>query len=209
MLLTLVLLAASAQADDGGWTTVVTGPITVKNRAVAGTELKEVWAEGELAAPAVDVQAALMDVERLRFFMPYVKDARVLGDPLPDGGVYVYTLVNLPVLGRRDYVVLLELKESLGADGGGTFRNEWHAHPDYTPRRQNVIRLTRDDGSWVVTPSGDGSKSWAVYRFLVDPGGWVPTFAANLGNERGVQETWDAVAKEAQRRRDARLDAPR
>jgi hypothetical protein len=199
-------LALPCLAADGDWQTVVSGPITVKNRTLEGTGLKEVWAEGEIAAPALDVQAALMDVSRLRFFMPYMKDARELGERLPDGSVYVYTLIDLPVLGKRDYVVRLELKESLAPDGSGAFRNEWHAFPDFTPRRHDIIRLTRDDGSWVVTPR-EGSKCWAVYRFVVDPGGWVPAFAANLGNERGVKETWDAVEKEALRRRDARLAA--
>ena len=202
-----LLVALPALAQDGGWQTVVTGPITVKNRALEGTAVREVWAEGEIAAPALDVQGALMDVARLRFFMPYMKDAREIGERLPDGSVFVYTLVELPVVGRRDYVVRLELKESLAADGTGTFRNEWHAHPDRTPRRSGIIRLTRDDGSWVVTPLGDGSKCWAVYRFAVDPGGWVPAFAANLGNERGVKETWDAVTREALRRRQARTSA--
>ena len=197
----LLLLSLPGLAADGEWQTVVSGPITVKNRTLEGTALKEVWAEGEIAAPALDVQAALMDVPRLRFFMPYMKDAREIGDRLPDGSVYVYTLIDLPVIGKRDYVVRLELKESLAADGTGTFRNEWHAVPDFTPRRHDIIRLERDDGSWVVTPRGDGSKCWAVYRFVVDPGGWVPAFAANLGNERGVKQTWDAVEKEALRRR--------
>ncbi len=205
-----LFLALPCFAADGDWQTVVKGPpITVKNRALEGTEIKELWAEGEIAAPALDVQDALMDVSRLRSFMPYMKDAREIGDRLPDGSVFVYTLIDLPVLGKRDYIVRLELKESLAADGTGAFRNEWHAHPDHTPRRRDIVRITRDDGSWVITSRGDGSTCWAVYRFTVDPGGWVPAFAANLGNERGVRETYEAVAKEALRRRDARLAAAR
>jgi len=203
----LVAAGAAWAADtDGGWQLVVEGPITVRNRAVAGTAIREIWAEGELDAPPLDVQTTLMEVSRLKSFMPYMKDARTLGDPLPDGGVYVYTLIDLPVVGKRDYVVVLELKESLASDGTGTFRNEWHAFPDHLPRRNGIIRLERDDGSWVVTPTADGKKSWAVYRFTVDPGGWVPAFAANLGNERGVKETFDAVAKEARRRAAERLN---
>lgn len=205
----LLLIAFPSLAADSEWELVVEGPITVRNRRLEGTALKEVWAEGEIAAPALDVQAALMDVGRLKSFMPYMKDARTIGEPLPDGSVYVYTLIELPVLGRRDYVVKLELKESLTSDGTGVFRNEWHAYPDHVPRRNDIIRLTRDDGSWVVTPLGDGSKCFAVYRFTVDPGGWVPAFAANLGNTKGVKETWDAIQRESVRRRDVRLGARR
>lgn len=190
----------------GPWTTVVKGPpITVRNRELPGTPIREIWAEGEIAAPPLDVQEALMNVARLRFFMPYMKDAYVVGDPLEDGSRTVYTLIDLPVIGQRDYVVRLALKEALNPDGTGTFRNEWHAHPKLLPLKAGVTRVMRNDGSWVVTPLGDGSRSWAVYRFLVDPGGWVPAFAANLGNERGVRETYEAVTKEAARLRDVRL----
>jgi hypothetical protein len=198
-----------AQEHVGAWATVVKGPITVRNRAIVGTAIREIWAEGEIAAPALDVQEALMNVARLRTFMPYLKDAHVIGQPLEDGSWYVYTLIDLPVIGKRDYIVRLELKQSLAPDGTGIFRNEWHAYPTLLPLRSGVPRVMRNDGSWVVTPLGDGSRSWAVYKFLVDPGGWVPAFAANLGNEHGVKETYAAVAKESARLRDERLAAAR
>lgn len=204
-----VAAAARGQEDAGpredAWQVVATGPVTVKNRSVPGSDVKEIWAEGILEAPAVDVQEALMRVDRLRMFMPYMKDARVVSEPFDDGSSMVYTLLELPVLGRRDYVVRLSLKEALRADGTGTFRNEWHAVPTFLPLRSGIVRIRQNSGSWVVTPIGAGSKSWAVYRFTVDPGGWVPAFLANLGNERGVRETYDAVAQEARRIRDVRI----
>lgn len=205
--LLLVCATPAFAGDDGGWVLVVDGPLTVKNRALDGTAIKEIWAEGEIDAPALDVQDALMDVAHLRSFMPYMKDARELGERLEDGSIHVYTLIDLPVVGKRDYVVRLSLTQSLAADGTGTFRNEWHAFPDYLPLRNGIARVRRNDGSWEITPRGDGSKCWAVYRFTVDPGGWIPAFAANLGNQRGVKETYDAVAKEGRRRAAVRSEA--
>ncbi len=195
-----LLFALPCLAADDGWEVVVKGPITVKNRAVTDSSIKEVWAEGEIAAPAPEVQDALMEVGKLRSYMPYMKDARELGERLADGSIYVYTLIDLPVVGKRDYITRLWLRESLAPDGTGTFRNEWHAFPDFTPRRQGITRVEHNDGSWVITPLPGGAKCWAVYRFTVDPGGWIPAFAANMGNERGVRETFEAVAKEGQRR---------
>lgn len=197
-LLVLVTTGPAFAADDGGWALVVQGPITVKNRALEGTPIKEIWAEGEIDAPAAEVEEALMDVPGLRSYMPYLKDARWLGEPLEDGTQHVYTLIDLPVVGKRDYVVRMGKKQSLATDG--VFRNEWHAFPDYLPRRHGITRVTRNDGSWEITPRDDGKKCWAVYKFTVDPGGWIPAFAANLGNEKGVKETYDAVAREARRR---------
>ena len=201
----VVLGAVPAVAADGDWETALEGPITIKNRAVPGTAIKEVWAEGDMAAPVADLQDTLMKPELFRSFMPYLKDSREVSKKQDDGSVYVYTLIDLPVVGKRDYVVRVWLHESVKDDGSGTFRNEWKAEPDYLPARNSITRVRLNTGGWVITPVGDGSKSHAVYKFAIDPGGWVPSFAVNMGNEKGVGDTFKAVEKEAQKRRDARL----
>src|SRR5688500_1937076 len=90
-----VLCATSALAGEGQWETVATGDITVKSRARAGTPIKEIWAEGVIDAPVQDVQATLMNPERFPKFMPYVKEARKVGNPEADGSEYVYTRLEL------------------------------------------------------------------------------------------------------------------
>lgn len=203
----LLACAQVAWAEDSPWETVMRGAITVKTRSVNGSRVKELWAEGEIPAPVYDVQEALMQVDRLRFFMPYMKDAYQIGARLDDGSQHVYTLIDLPFVGKKDYVVRMELKESVGLDSQGTFHNEWHARPTLLPVFPGVTRIERNDGSWVVTPVGDGTKSWAVYRFIVDPGGWVPAFAINFGNQKGTRDTYEAVAQEAARRYRERMAA--
>lgn len=208
LLLPLLLWFAvqgEVRAEPPGWATVMTGPITIKNRSIANSAIKEVWAEGDLNAAPQDLQVALLTLERFRYFMPYLKDSRQVGPWLPDGSRYVYTLIDLPLVGKRDYVVHVWVLKSVAADGSGTFENRWSAEPDHLPRRADITRIVKNDGGWVVTPIGDGSKSHVVYKFAVDPGGWVPSFAANMGNEKGVAETFRVVEKEAQRLRDARL----
>ncbi|MEW6435426.1 MAG: hypothetical protein AB1730_28350 [Myxococcota bacterium] len=200
-----VALALPAWGADGDWETVLEGPITIKNRAVPNSAVKEIWAEGDMAAPVQDIQDTLMKPELFRSFMPYLKDSREISKKLEDGSVYVYTLIDLPVVGKRDYIVRVWLREGVKPDGTGTFRNEWKAEPDYLPLRSNITRVRLNTGGWTITPVGDGSKSHVVYQFAVDPGGWVPSFAVNMGNEKGVGDTFRAVEKEAQRRRDERL----
>ncbi len=193
-----LLSAASAAADE--WETVLTGHVTVKMRARPGTAVKEVWAEGELAAPVQDIQSVLMEPDKFPSFMPYVKESRVLKDKAPDGAQYVYTRLDLPMVQSRDYVLKVYLDEGVKPDGSGAFRNRWVAVTDKLPERHNVVRLKLNEGSWYVTPKGDGTKSHAVYRFVVDPGGWVPSWAADQGNKSGVPDTFRAIEKEAQRR---------
>ncbi len=194
----------SAWAGEGDWQTVVTGPITIKNRSVSGSPIKEVWAEGVIEAPAREVQEALMDVAALPAYIPYTKEAWKFGGKQPDGGDLVYTRIALPIVGERDYVVRLRLVTSLSPDGTGVFRNAWQSESGRWPRRPGVIRIEQISGSWEITPLGDGHHCWAVYKFAVNPGGRLPTFAINLGNELGVKETYDAVAREGARRKSKR-----
>lgn len=202
------LVAVPAFAGDDGWELVVSGPITVKNRDKPGASgIKEVWAEGEIAAPVQDIQAALMTPNRFKHFMPNLTDSYEIGKPNADGSVFVYTMLKLPVVSNRDYVVRVWLDEGVKEDGSGVFRNRWSAVPDRLPERANYVRVKVNDGSWFVKPIGDGTKSWAVYKFSFDPGGSVPGFIAAMGNKQAVTETFTAVQKEAQRRSEERKKA--
>lgn len=79
------------------------------------------------------------------------------------------------------------------------------AVPDKIPSRANLIRVRVNDGSWDIRPLGDGRRCWAIYKFAIDPGGWVPAWAANMGNEQGVTQTYKAIEKKAQRLAKERL----
>jgi hypothetical protein len=205
LFLFFLVLGTPVLSQEPAWDTVVKGPIVLKSRALKDSAIKEYWAEGEIAAPALDVQHALETSNRLKEYMPYLKDCREISARQSDGSIYVQTLIDLPVIGKRDYVVQVWTHESIQSDGSGTFRNEWKAQADYLPRRAGIIRITHNNGGWTVTPTGDGSKSWAVYKFSTDPGGWIPAFAANMGSESGVKETYAAITKEAIKRKSERL----
>ncbi len=198
-----LLLAAQAHADEEVWQTVLTGPVTVKNRAVPGTALKEVLAEGDLNAALEDVQDALLTTSKLNTFMPYLKSSRELSERDAENSKYIHTLIDLPVVGKRDYVVRVWVMEQR-SNGRGAFRQRWEAAPTYLPESDSVRRITTNNGSWLITATDD-THCHAVYRFMVDPGGWVPTFAVNLGNQKGVVPTFAAIETEANKRRSERL----
>jgi hypothetical protein len=199
--LCLLFPLASAWAGEQ-WETIASGALNVKIRDLPNTHFKEVWAEGAIAAPVQDIQAVLMSPNRFPQFMPYVKEAGII-EIQPDGTQYVYTRLDLPFLQSRDYVLKVTLVQGVQPDGSGTFQNQWFAVPEKIPKRKRFIRLTHNQGGWVVTALPNG-KSHAVYRFSFDPGGWVPGFVADMGNKQAVQSTYDAVEKEAQRRASVR-----
>ncbi|MBX5481719.1 MAG: SRPBCC family protein [Myxococcaceae bacterium] len=191
------LWATHAIAEET-WRTVLEGPVTIRTREVPGSDVHEYEVTGALDAPAFDLQATLTDPERFPKFMPHVTEARILDHA---GNVdRVYTRIDPPMAAPRDYVTEVTLVESVRADGTGTFRQTWHALTDALPERSGVTRITINEGSWVITPTADGRKSRIVYRFRVDPGGWVPGFVADLANKKAIPETLRAIEREAQRR---------
>ncbi|WP_253816190.1 START domain-containing protein [Myxococcus xanthus] len=198
-------LAAGAARAEEAWKTVAEKPYVVKVRARPGSEAKDVWAEGELAASAADVQAVLRDVDAYRRWMPYVKESRILKD-LPDEGQLTYTKLDLPVVSSRDYICNVVLESRLAEDGSGVFAQRWQATPDAIPQRRGTVRIRLNEGSWRVEPRGEG-KSHAVYRFTVDPAGSIPGFLARMGQKDAVEDTFRAVEKRARQHAAARARA--
>ncbi|NTX39822.1 START domain-containing protein [Myxococcus sp. CA051A] len=197
----LGLAAGTSQAAEG-WSTLAEKPYVVKVRARPGTQAKDVWAEGELAASAVDVQAVLRDVDAYRHWMPYVKESRLLKE-LPDEGQLTYTRLDLPVVSARDYISNVVLESKLVEDGSGVFAQRWQAEPDAIPQRRGTVRIRLNEGSWRVEPRGE-DKSHAVYRFTVDPAGSIPGFLARMGQKDAVEDTFRAVEKRARQHAESR-----
>lgn len=194
-----VCLAFGARAsDDGGWKVVSTQPALVKTRSQPGTSVKEVWAQKQLAADALDVQETILATADYPRFMPYVKEARRLVNDAGPDAFYSYTRIMLPVIGGRDYVVKSIVDEWVTKAGKGTFRQRWESAPDLIPLRKSVNRIRINQGEWIVTSAGEG-KSTIVYSLLVDPGG-VPAFMVDMANRTGIDGTLKAVEQEAQAR---------
>jgi hypothetical protein len=185
---------------DGRWDVQRTAPILIKVRERPATDVKEVWAEGDLAAAPIDIQNALCDVDRFTGYMPYLAEARYLGEPDPDGARYSYSRLELPVLSPRDFVHKVYVDRDAATDPAGVFANHWFSVPTRIPERPSVLRLQISEGSWLVTPLPGGAASHVIYCFCADPRGSIPSFAANRANVTGVTETFKNVEREAQRR---------
>ena len=53
------------------------------------------------------------------------------------------------------------------------------SEPDRTPRRKGYIRMPHMEGHFVFTPKGKNQLE-ATYQVILDPGGHVPVFMANI-----------------------------
>jgi hypothetical protein len=198
----LVLTAAPALADEG-WQIAARGPVLVKTRPIPGSAVREIWAEGDLRATVRDLQDTLLDSESFPRFMPYTKETKRVGESAPDGACVVYARVAPPVVANRDYLVQVRVERSVDSAGAGWFQNRWTTVQGQVAPVPGVVRMPVNEGSWTVIPVGE-SLSHVVYRFRIDPGGWIPPFLADLGNQSGVSEVFRAIEREAQRRAESR-----
>lgn len=200
----LTVISSLGAASASPWETVVEGDLTVKKRSVAGSAVREYLVETVMDAKVGDIEEALCDATRFPAFMPHVAETRIL--ETASRTERVYTRVEPPVGGSRDYVAEVVVLERASEDGTGTFRQKWHALPDAVPERDGVKRIRVNEGSWHISSTAEG-HSKVVYRFRVDPGGWVPEFVIDLANRKTIPETLRAVEQEAKRRARARTTA--
>ena len=198
--LALGLLATAAGAADV-WETVEDGNVVIKVRPRADGVGKEIWAETDLEANAYDIQAALIDAGSFRLFMPYVKESRIVSTA-EDGSRVAYAKLNPPVVSSRDYVLHVAEEKKVAEDGTGEFLQRWKTVDGVGPVRDGVVRLKHNEGSWYVTPKGEG-KAHVVYKFSVDPGGSVPGWLANMGQSDAVEERAQKLGKERKKARAA------
>jgi hypothetical protein len=203
--LVVALVAGGASAEDG-WEQVSQGDVTIRVRKRADLPgCREIWAEGVMNVGVQDIQSVLRDHESFRNWMPYVTESRVLSTG-PEGTRIAYTKLDLPVISNRDYVVRVVDEQLLEADGTGTFRQTWASDNQALPEREGVVRLRRNEGSWVITPRGEG-KAHFVYRFTVETGGSIPGFLAGFGQKDAVMDTVRAVEKRARKLASERVAA--
>lgn len=198
LLFTLLALAAS-----DGWTVAArTGDVEVQEREHPGSRVRDVQTVAVVDAPPAVVRRVLTDWARWAEVMPYTREGRVVA--VEEGGrvVHLYTVVDPPVVSRRDYTMRLVDE---GPVGGGALRVSWTASDKGPPPRAGVVRVTIVEGFWLLEPVDGGARTRATYRLHTDPGGSVPAFAARLANREALPGVLEAVRRAA---RDPRYRDP-
>lgn len=166
--------------------------VTVWTRAVPNSNVHEVRAEGIIEAPIDAVWAVLGDAEHFADFMPYVVETRVIPDA--KGGQYEYTLLNPPLVSKRDYT--LEISTTEDPNGEAYIRSWTIANEKGPPPREGAVRLGVVEGNWTLERI-DATHTRATYTLLTDPGGSIPSWIANKANTTSLPDLIDAVRRRA------------
>jgi hypothetical protein len=196
MLTALTLVALCADPSDTGWKEAAKEDgVTVYSREKEGSSVKEMRAIGLIDGTPQAVWAAIRDYTNYTKTMPYTEESRVIS--VEDGGkvTYFYSVVNAPLVDRRDYTLKI-VDDSDWQDGKGFMRTTWTAAPDKGPaEKDGLVRVKINDGYWKLEARDGGKKTFTTYYVYTDPGGSVPKWAANKGNSIAVPNVFASIRK--------------
>jgi len=162
--------------------------------------VQEMKAEGIIDAPPEMVWKAIRDYENYTKTMPYIDVSRIVGREGGDRVIWLYSVVNAPLVDKRDYVIKL-VDESKWKNGEGYLKVSWSIDNEKAPPKpDDVVRVALNDGYWRLEPRDGGEKTFAVYYVYTDPGGSVPRWIVNRANGTAVPDVFKHVRKAAVRR---------
>lgn len=201
---TVTLAAAPAQtpaaAPEDGWSKAADAQGVVVLSRQTSRGVQEMKAQGVIDAPPAKVMEVLNDHDHYVRFFPYTEESRIVGRE-PDGKtIYFYSLLSMPFISKRDYVLKVT-DQSDWRGGKGFLKTAWTVAPDHAPApKDGVVRVLLNDGYWLLEPRDNGTRTFATYYLLTDPGGSVPRFIVNQANASAVPDVFKALRTEVAKR---------
>lgn len=194
--------------EDGWVEKANTNGVLVYARDRQGSSIKALRAVGTIDAPPHAVMRVLADYARYSETMPYTEKSEILGRE-SDGSVIFYTVINPPIVSRRDYTLRI-MDESDWKNGRGYLRSRWTISDKGPAPQEGHVRVPVNEGSWTLAPRQGGTKTYAVYDLFTDPGGSLTTFIINKANRSTIPDLFDVLRKQAKapRYRDPQPEAP-
>lgn len=171
--------------------------VKVYGRKRGDGDVREMKAIGLIDAPPSDVWKAVRDYDNYPKTMPYVEGGKVLAREGGDKVTLLYSLINTPLVDRRDYIIRL-VDESNWQEGKGFMKVTWTVVNDMdekVPVPKDVVRVRINEGYWLLEPREEGKKTFATYYVFTSPGGSIPNFIINKANSMAVPAVFTAIKK--------------
>lgn len=207
------LAAGLLAGGDAAWGQPAGSPpeVTVETRAIPGRDVKQVNAQGFVAAPPHVVRAVIADLERYPDVMPYVKESRVLDrDASGDVRNYQRLSFGMPFVQDRHYIIRVTEREYRDANRRRAWAFVWRLEDGLpSDARADAVRVSVNSGHWDLRPSASGEAATDLrYCVFTDPAGSIPKWVVGLANTEGIPQLYAAVATAARSPRYAGLSPP-
>ena len=196
VVITMAALLSSSSAQATQWEPVSRDEVVeVEARPRPGSAIRQLRARGVMPAAPHVVNAVLAAVDRYPEFMPYVKEARILGVDGATTSVYQRLAFGLVGLSDRDYVIDITQSVETDRQGRPIYGRRWLVGDSArVPERPSTVRLSVNRGYWRLTPDESGpTATRATYCLFTDPGGALPTFIVNQANTVAIRKVFSAV----------------
>ncbi len=199
LLLALPLLVLSADKEPAWSLAAEDEGIKIYSRQKEGESVAQMKAMGVIDATPHEVWKAIRDYPNYPKTMPYTEDSKVLAREEGDKTIWFYSVVNAPLVDRRDYVIKI-VDESDWKDGAGFLKVTWTGWNETgtdkaVPEKKGYVRVKINDGYWLLEPRESGKKTFATYYVYTDPGGSLPKWIANKANGTAVPNVFAAIRK--------------
>ncbi len=194
----MFLVATSGSAfEEAKWEVKAqTKGVTVYSRAKPNSDITELKSVGIVPASPEAVFRVLFDFAHYRETMPYTEESTIIATEEGGKVVHFYSVVNAPVVSKRDYTIRVT-DESQWKNGTGYFKTRWTLSEKGPAPKEGVVRVKVNEGSWLLEPVENGTKTRATYYLYTDPGGSIPAWLANKANSSTIPDIFQALGKHA------------
>jgi hypothetical protein len=166
--------------------------IKVYTKTFPDSKFKAIRVDMDLRAGLSQIVALLMDVNAGTRWVYATKTSILLKQISPSELVY-YSEVKLPwPLSNRDFIARLKVSQDAKTK---VVTIDGPVIPDYVPVKDGIVRVTKSEGKWVITPTGPHHVK-VVYILRMDPGGDLPAWLFNLFVTKGPSESFKSLQEE-------------
>lgn len=160
--------------------------IKVYTRTFPDSKFKAIRVEVELDVSLSQLVAVVMDVNTATDWLYATKTSKLIKQISPGELIY-YSEVKLPwPISNRDFIAQLKASQDARTK---VVTIDGPTIPDYVPVKDGIVRVTRAEGRWVITPAGSHHIK-VQYTLRTDPGGDLPAWLFNLFVTKGPAESF-------------------
>lgn len=191
-----LIVLALLGADEAKWKLAAEdNGIKIYSRMKDGENVAEMRAMGVMDAAPAEVWKAVRDYDGYVKNMPFTEYGKVLSRSEGDKVIFFHSIVNTPLVDKRDYIIRLTDESDTGK---GIFHVAWRAAVaedgvELPKEKEGVVRVKLNNGFWRLEPRDNGTKTFATYYVHTDPGGQIPKFIANKGNTMAVPKVFECI----------------
>lgn len=167
----------------------------IYTKTISSSGLRGIRVKCSLPAKLSQMVALILDVNAGEDWVYGTKSSILLKRVSPSE-LYYYSEVDIPwPINNRDFIAHLMVSQDARTK---VVTINGPTEASYLPVKENIIRVNRSNGKWVLTPIKNNLIQ-IDYTLEVDPGGTIPVWLVNLFATSGPAETFKKMKTQIQK----------